>query len=307
MLTAGSNADTLTTDDIRLFEQALRMLGGDVVRARPHEIEIRLRDRRLDLSAATIGLQLRELPELPAMPGGAHVAAGLACVLNEPIPDALVQDLEFIRPWLRPQLVKTEELHGPRRSMCRREAFGGLLLTIGAGRGPRCALLTTRLLDAWKLTFDEVLLIAKDNLATELAKAGVHDIEGSAGVLAIAHDIEPACCAYLVFDRLLPEWDAAQGAVFAVPDEETTLVLPVELGGGSEGVAGLIQAALSWSADTETAGGELLSDQVFWIRRGGEIARLPMTRIEERRGRRVQLEATGPMSELLHILGEVTE
>ncbi|MCA9293826.1 MAG: hypothetical protein KDA20_08430 [Phycisphaerales bacterium] len=307
MLTAGSNTGTLTADDARLFEQALKLLGGELVRAREQALEIRLRDRRLELTASTIGPQLRDLPELPAMPSATHVAAALACVLNEPIPEALVQDLDFIRPWLRPQLVKTTELQGPRRAMCRREAFGGLLLAIAAGRGPRCALLTTKLLDAWKLTFDEVLVIAKENLAIELAKAGVHDIEGSAGVLAIAHDIEPACCAYLLFDRLLAEWDAVHGAVFAVPDEETTLVLPVEEGGGSEGVAGLIQAALSWSADTESASGELLSDQVFWIRRDGDIARLPMTRIEERAGRRVQLEATGPMSDLLTILGEVTE
>ncbi len=299
--------EVFAADDLRLIGHAVTMLGGAVVRSRDDLIEIRLRDRRIELSAKTIGPQLRILTEWPEMPGVASVTAGLACVLNEPIPDALVSDIDFIRPWLRPQLVSPEELRGPRRAMCRREAFGALLLAISAGRGPRCALLTTKHLDAWGLTFEEVLMIATDNLTSALVPAGVHDIEGSAGVLAIAHDIEPACCAYLVFDRLCPGFSPAQGVVFAVPDEQTTLVLPVVDGGGAEGVAGLIQATLSWSADAESTSSDMLSDQVFWLRGEGTIERLPMTQIEEQGERRVQLEASGPMGELLRILGEATE
>jgi hypothetical protein len=288
VLTAGSNLTTFNADDARLLSLAMTMLGGELIRARDEAAEIKLHDRRLELGASTIGVQLRALPELPALPGPAHVAAAMACVLNEAIPGPLVDDLGFIRPWLRPALLRHEELGGPRRSMCRREAFGGMVLAISAGRGPRAALLTTKHLDAWGLTFDEVLLIAKENLANVLIPAGVHDIEGSAGVLAIAHDVEPASCAYLMFDRLLPEWKSKRGAVFAVPDEETTLVLPVESGAGAEGVAGLIQAALSWGAESE-ADSQLLSDQVFWIREGAGVTRLPMTRIEEQGARRVQL------------------
>lgn len=205
------------------------------------------------------------------------------------------------RPRLRPRLVHPRELAGPRRAMCRREAFGGLLRAIALGPEPGAPLLTTALLDRWPVDFDEAFEIALMNFRRRVGPEHVADVEGAGGVRALLASPEQAAAGALSLSHLIPRGEPGAGVLFSVPHEDVLLLIPVRAGGGAEVLASIVQATVELSA----AHGEPLSDQVFWGR-GERIDHLPMTLVQERRGQRVHLDAQGPSAELLRLLGAMS-
>jgi hypothetical protein len=232
--------------------------------------------------------------------GDAERTLLVADLLGLPVEHVLLQDLSVARPLLRPRLVNTRELEGPSRSMCRRALHGDLLTAVSVGSGSRRSFVTSRLLDAWALEYEEVMLLALDNLRGAIDTSSVVDCQGADGLLAVAHEREPAAAAVLILEDLLPGVTDHPGVVWSAPSDETLLLLPVEEGSGVDGLSTLIQATFAIAHEKR----ESLSEQVFW-RLGDETWRLPLTWVEEGRARRVHLEAEdGAMGDLMGLLGE---
>lgn len=215
-------------------------------------------------------------------------------------PTEPLADERRLRPLLRPRLLHPRELTGPRRAMCRREVFGGLLHAIAIGPGPNAPLVTTAILDRWGIEFEELAIRAAGNLRRRIKPEHLLKIEGSAGLMALMHDEEQASAAALILDQIIPNRMRRHGIVFAAPTADALLLLPVVEGGGADGLAAMVQSCFSMARDCD----EPLSEQVFWLR-GGEVRVLPMTAVEDRRSRRIHIEARGVLEELLRVLGVV--
>ena len=281
----------------RLLESALERLGCEVTRWRGSLATVRRKGEKFHVSAETVGMMLDRPIESSSRD---ELTLLLGDVLGLGVDAALLDSLELVRPLLRPRLVNPRELEGPNRSMCRREAWGDLIAGISVGRGQRRTYVTTRQLDAWGLEFEDVMLIARENLKRAIDTSHLHDVEGAAGLLAVVHEGEPAASAAFILEELLPGIDEAPGIAFSTPSEDALLLLPMEIGGGAAGLAALVQATYALAAERE----EPLSEQVFW-RHAGEIVFVPMTWVEEEGSRRVHLEARGVVEDLLRYLGEV--
>ncbi len=187
--------------------------------------------------------------------------------------------------------------------MCRREAFGDLLMAVALGPGSSASLVTTRILDTWPVTFEQVLEIARDNLRSLIGSDDFDTVEGAAGVVALTArsrrpGFEQPAAAALIIDRLFPRRVAPNGVVFALPSEEVLLALPVKEAAGVEGLAILVQLTMSLVQESD----EPLSDQLFWWREGSAVPIL-FTQVEDKRSKRVHLEAHGANHDLLLILG----
>ena len=280
-----------------LLESALERLGCEVTRWRGTLATVRRKGERFHVSADTIATML-ERPIVSASRD--ELVLLLGDLLGLGVDEELLASLDLVRPMLRPRLVNASELDGPNRAMCRREVWGELMAGISIGRGARRQFVTTRQLDTWGLEFEDVLLIAKENLKRVIDTSHLHDVEGAAGLLAVVHEKEPAASAAFILEELLPGIDEPPGIAFSTPSEDTLLLLPLEIDGGAAGLAALVQATYALAAERE----EPLSEQVFWRRRG-EILYVPMTWVEEEGSRRVHLESQGIVEELLRYLGEV--
>lgn len=287
----------LTGEAREALERALERLGCEVARWRGGLASVRLKGERFHVSAETIAAML-DRPLDAAGPD--ELVLLVAEVLGLPMEDSLLESIDPVRPLLRPRIVGPGELEGPNRTMCRRPLWGDLVAGVTVGSGVRRRFVTTRQLDSWGLEFEEVLLLAKENLKRVINTSHLHDVDGVAGMLAVVHDGEPAAAAALILEDLMPGIDARPGIVFSMPGEETLLLLPLEMGEGAAGLAGMVQATYALAAERE----EPLSERVFW-RRGGEVVVIPMTWVEEEGSRRVHLEAEGVVAELLRDLGEV--
>lgn len=281
----------------KLLESALERLGCEVTRWRGSLATVRRKGEKFHVSAETIATMIGRPIDASTRDG---LVLMLADLLGLPPEASLLDSVDLVRPLLRPRLVNARELEGPNRAMCRREAWGELIAGITVGRGPKRTYVTTRQLDAWGLEFDEVMLIARENLKREIDTSHLHDVEGAAGLLAVVHDSEPAASAAFILEELLPGIDDAPGIAFSTPSEDALLLLPMEIGGGAAGLAALVQATYALAAERD----EPLSEQVFW-RHAGDIVFLPMTWVEEEGSRRVHLEAKGVVEDLLRYLGEL--
>jgi len=112
---------------------AIDHLGIEVIKRRGNALTARVNNAKLTLDLGTLAAQLTWLP--PDAPQES-VAIALAATLNLKVPPALTRNLREVAPLLRPVLVRPEELQGPMRSMCRRDAFGPLLLAVAFGAAP---------------------------------------------------------------------------------------------------------------------------------------------------------------------------
>ncbi len=279
------------------LERSLRGLGCEVTRWRGRLASVRRGDERFHLSLDVVASLL---DEPVASIGESELTLLVADLLGLPVEHSLLLDLSLVRPMLRPRLVNVRELEGPSRSMCRRELHGDLLTAVSVGSGSRRTFVTSRLLDAWSLEFGEVMLVARENLRGALDTSSVVDCQGADGLLAVAHEREPASASVLILEDLLPGVTASPGVVWSAPSDETLLLLPVEAGSGIESLSALIQATFAIAHEQS----QPLSEQVFW-RVDDSTWRLPLTWVEEGRARRVHLEAEeGVMAELLAVLGD---
>lgn len=291
-------ASDRTNDGARtLLESALERLGCEVTRWRGNLATVRRKGEKFHVSTETIATMLDRPLESASRD---ELVLMLGDLLGLGVDEQLLASVDLVRPMLRPRLVNAGELEGPNRSMCRREVWGGLIAAISIGRGTRRQFVTTRQLDSWGLEFEEVFLIAKENLKRVIDTSHLHDVEGAAGLLAVVHEKEPAASAAFILEELLPGIGEAPGVAFSTPSEDALLLLPLEIGGGAAGLAGLVQATYALAAERD----EPLSEQIFWRRRG-EVVYVPMTWVEEDGSRRVHLESQGVVEELLRYLGEV--
>jgi hypothetical protein len=302
---AGLSGDDAAT--VRgVFDRAFALLGVRVLKWRDA-------GPTLAWGSGKVELSLDVLPAAARRPGAdaddRDVAADLAQALGVPLPAAVFADPAWAGPRLRPVLLRPEDLTGPRRTACRREAFGNLVVAVAVGPAPTDAVLTTATLDAWKAEFSDVLARAQANLADRLLPGSIEDIAETQGLKAIMRSSEPASAAALAVESFAASecGDAAvagagrsAGVAFSVPTRELCLALPITPGAGPTALAHLVQMTFSICTRRPE---RVLSDQLFW-RRGGETVLLPTTQIIESAGRRVTLEPVGPNEQLLDILGE---
>jgi len=295
----------LSDDHRSAIEQALTSLGLPVLRWKQHTATVQRDDGKLDLDIAML---ISRLPTAAHLTEPRPLAVQLAPMLGIPLPHDLLSSLDEAEHWLRPRLIRPAELSGPRRNMCRRDAFAGVLRAISIGPGTTASLVRTDELDRWGIEFDSAFEHACANLRQSILPDDIHEVDESFGTLAIIHDSEPAAAACFIFDTLLPHWQPESGAVFAIPSEDTCLVLPVMHGMGPEALADFVQMSFNLFGKTS----EVLCDQLIWAKgteRGGVLDpkprfhHLPITKVEERGGNRVHLEAVGAMGELLRVLG----
>ncbi|TVQ78673.1 MAG: hypothetical protein EA380_05830 [Phycisphaeraceae bacterium] len=286
--------------DREAIEAALSRLGWSVSWKRKGEFIATKGDRKLTLELPTLlaGLDGHSIDKLPAE----ELALLLADLLALSIPDPLTESIDLCRPLLRPRLITPTDLEGPARSMCRRPAWGTLSWGVSIGLRSRRSFVTSRMLDQWGLEFQDLMLIATENLRPAFSPDLVCEVGDIDGLFAIMHDREPAASALLLLDELVPPTEDLpfHGHVFSTPSEATLLVMPVPEGAGADALASLVQATFAIAAEHSPS----LSDQVFWRRRD-RITTLPMTWVEEQGTRRVHLEAEGDIGELLRILGEI--
>lgn len=202
--------------------------------------------------------------------------------------------------YFRPRVVHPRELAGPKRAMCRRETFGGLLQAIAIGPGPKAPFVTSPMLDRWHAEFNDLSSVACANLASKLTNKDILEVQGAPGLLALLHDVEQASSAAFILDHLFPPDLLPHGVVFAVPAQEALVALPVIQNEGPDGLAAIVQASYSLANERD----DPLSEHTFW-RRGGEVIDLPMTAVHDERSRRIHIEAKGPLEDLLRILGAI--
>lgn len=231
------------------------------------------------------------------------LAVGLSPLVGVAPTREVLQDPARLQRLLRPRLLHPREMQGPRRLMCRREAFGGLLRAIALGPRGDAPLVGTEALDLWGADFEDVFAGACENFAAAATNKNILEVQGAPGLLALLHEREQASASPFIMDRLFPADLLPNGVVFAVPRAEVFLALPVIENAGPDGLAAIVQAGFSMAREGGAAS-PALSERAFWRRRG-EIVELPMTAVEDRKSRRVHIEARGVMEDLLRILGAI--
>ena len=279
------------------LDEAFRVLGCVPRPWRSGECTIEWQGRTFPVRVETLGQQV-PIDITDAEPD--ELAFGISGILGIPLPDRLLFDFESARPWLRPRVVTREHLKGPDRAMCRRDAFGPLLKAATVGLGPRAGFVTTRTLDQWPVEFEDVLLIAQENLKRTLDPEMLAEIEGAPGLLALVSDLIPGSSASLAPEAvLLP---GVEDCVFSVPTMDSMLVLPLDGHATVDHLAMLIQSTLSMFAESH----DPLLDQLFWYRNGrNELLRVLST--DEGDAWRAHIESTPLVRELLRALGETDQ
>lgn len=284
-------------DRRRRIGGALSRLGCAIVKWRGDLATVERGGRRFHASISTI---LALVPERLEAMRDDQLVLHVADALGLPVDGSLLEDFRLVGPLLRPRLVHVRELEGPARGMCRREAWADLLWAVSVGCGTRRVFVTTPLLDRWGLEFDDVVMVAQQNLSSKVDSSNLHDVDGAPGVIALVHDREPASACAGIIDRIVPDLTEGHGVLMATPADEILLLYPVEEGAGASGLAGMVQATFALAGERS----EPLSEQLVW-RRGDVWEVLPMTWVEESGSRRVHVEAEGVMRDLLRVLGEV--
>lgn len=299
---------TLPPEIREVFAAALSHLETRVVKWKGVVAVCDRKGRDLEINTAE---HLQVLDNTPAKTPPIGLAIYLATRLGLPLPESLALDLKTVRPWFRSRVLHRRVLDGPSRGMCRRPAFADpgaeagpvdeLITAVSIGGSRSTAFVTTRSLDEWGLSFEEVQMIGDENLKALLSPDDLRDVDGAEGVLAVIDSTqETGASACRVIDTLLPEIDPEIGVLFAVPADDTMLALPIRAGAGAKSLAALVQVTYAIAAERD----EPLSEQVLW-KRNGRVVRVPMTSVHEGGARRVHLEADGVVEDLLRLLGEL--
>ena len=280
-----------------MIESAADLIGVAPVRWTRDGCEVRVRDRGRVLPTLTLA---SIIPPESDRQGRNLVPLSLAELLEINPPSEALFDFRSLQSILRPRLVHPRELSGPRRTMCRREVFGGLLSSVSIGSSSSAPLVTTLILDQWGVGFERVLSIATANLMGALSDQPLHEVVGAGGVLALVSETEQAVSAAFLLGRLTSSGRASgeHGIVFSVPHDEVLLILPVCENAGADPLASMVQTTLQLAQ----ASPRPLSQELFWWREG-VVSPLPMTVVVEGKTSRVHLEAKGVLEELLRILG----
>lgn len=279
-----------------LIGQAASLLAVGAPRWRRGHVEFA---GRSDLAAVSVE-SLRRILKHRTSDDPVLFAIALSPLVGVAPPIGVLADMPRLRHLLRPRLLHPRELQGPRRLMCRRETFGGLLQAIALGPRLDAPLVTTPALDQWHAEFEDVFADACRNYSKEVTNKNILEVQGAPGLLALLHEREQAAAAAFIIDSLFPPDLLPHGVVFAAPGAEVLLAFPVIENAGPDGLAAIVQASFSMSRERD----DPLSERAFW-KRGGATIELPMTAVEDRKSRRIHIEARGPLEDLLRILGAI--
>ncbi len=288
------------------LERALQRLGYTIRKWKHNTLTARIDGKRTTLDIPTL---LAAVPTDTPYDDPAdatepdRLTIALACALNTPIPDDALTDPTNARPILRPRLLQPQQLTGPARTACRREAFHDLLDVVSLGPHPNALLLRTEHLDRWNTNFEDVLTTADSQLQQHITTDNVHTIEDAHHVHAIVHPTEHTAPAFRFLHNLLPPADPSinkdAGVLFSLPARRTLLALPVTPDAGARALASLVQTTFLLTharTDTETPA-------VYW-KQTHTITTLPLTHVAEDDQARVHLDATNDVQTLLTLLGE---
>lgn len=279
------------------LDEAFRVLGCAARPWRQGERVVEWQGRTFPVRVETLAHQVPiDIHEADAD----ELAFALSGILGIPLPDRLLFDFASARPWLRPRVVTREFLRGPERAMCRRDAFGPLIKGVTVGLGPRAGFVTTRVLDRWPVEFEDVMLVATENLKQTLDPEMLVEIDSVPGLYALISDLVPGSSACLALERLLPE--DVSGCVFSVPTVDACLILPLDAHATVDHLAMLIQSTLTMYAESH----EPVLEQLFWQRNGvPELIRVLSS--DEGDAWRAHIESTPVVRALLRELGEADD
>ena len=279
------------------YARAFALLGADVVRWHGAVGTLRRHGDEFSLDTA---LFASELDRRASGYTPESLALRLADTLGLAAPEEIVGD-DVVRalPLLRPRLVTPETLAGPGRAMCRREIGPDLLVAISIGRRTIRNFVTTRMLDAWRMSFDEVLDAATEELVRRFDVRDIAPLDGLSHALAIRHEREPAASVAFGLDRLVPDIDAWPGALLGVPSDDTLVIVPLDERSDMRALGAVIEANHAMSVGrTDT-----LSERPLWLCEG-LLRELDVALIMEGEVRRATVRtADETVARLLRTLG----
>ena len=223
----------------------------------------------------------------------------LADLLGFPAPPELYeQHVMHALPLLRTRVLTPDVLDGPARALCRRQLGQDYLIAVSIGRRSSRNFVTTRLLDAWGMSFPEVLEAAAEAIAKNLGPEDLGPIPEAAGVLALRLAREPTAGAALALERLVPGIDSWPGALLGMPSEETLIVVPLDDDSTLEALANTIEA----NHNVAEHRSEPLSPWPYWLI-DGTLHEIRYRIDESDALRRAHIETADPrLADLLHFL-----
>ncbi len=249
----------------------------------------------------------QELDKRPSAYTPEGLALRLADTLGLPADESLViDDVVKALPVLRPRFLHASVMDGPGRDLVRRELAPGLLLGVSLGRQTVRNFVTTRLLDAWKMTFDEVIDVAIEELMRRFTIEDIHSLASDPRVLTITHDREPAASVALGLDRMVVGIDAWPGSLIGKPSEDQLLLVPLDEQSDIKDLGAIIESTYRIANEHARA----LSAHPCWLYNGVlHTIGLRMSDEQASGGRRATVETNHPdVAHLLRFLsGESNE
>jgi hypothetical protein len=279
-----------------LYERAFALLRTTVHKWNGPVCALRRDDDRFTLDASLFRAELDKSVRAYTPEG---LALRLADALGLPAGEELVLD-DVVRalPVLRPRIVRREILDGPAKSMCRRDLGADLLVGVALGRRTMRNFVTTRMLDAWKMTFDEVLQSAVDELMRRFTIGDIRLYEVDHRALCVRHEREPAASVALGLERLVEGIDQWPGAFLGTPTEDTLLVIPLDDDSDLRALGAIIETCRKAVEERDDA----LSTRPLWLH-AGRLHPIGLRFSDEDRGRRAVVETSDPvLGYLLRVL-----
>ena len=293
------------TQDGDQYARAFVLLGLRVGKpSDPDTLDVRTPHGRREMHLPTLHRRIDELLDPTERQrlrtSDETLAMALAVLLGLHPPDDLLATPAPAAPFLRPRLVTRDAFTKAARTALRREAFDDVFYTVALGPLPNAFLVRTEHADRWGLAWESLFPKAVDALAARVTREHVHRVEDNENLLAVVHPIECVGCSHLVFESIVEGWERPMGMVFTLPTERTCLCMRVAPDVGAAGLARLVRTAYALTP----VGSPDVRRGVYWAQADG-VRSLAMTHIEDDEGARVQLDATGPVAELLRLLGEI--
>ena len=278
------------------YERAFALIRTSVIKWQRDVCQLKRGDKRFTLDTA---LFATELDKRPSAYVPESLALRLADALGLPVDEELVlDDIVKALSLMRPRFVPHDVLEGPGRNMCRRNIGPDVLLAISLGRHTTRNFVTTRMLDAWKMSFDEVLDAAIEELMRAFGPEDIKPHPADPRVLSITHEREPAASVILGLDRIVEGLDAWPGCLVGKPAEDTLLPVPLDETSTIKDLGAIIEA--TYTVANEHA--RPLSAQPCWLYNGA-IHAMGLRMTDTKGGRRATVETNHPgVAHLLQFL-----